>query len=93
MLEWMYWTIENVIVVALVFFMPFILGVIDYLSGAAQRKGWLPYPTSRGDRVFLSVLFSIAIGILWLHFLHPYVTMWGAFIVALVVGTIIIKKA
>jgi len=47
--------------------------------------------TSIVDRVFLSVIIFIAIGLLWLRFLEEYLSIWYSVIVSLIVGIIIVK--
>jgi predicted small integral membrane protein len=93
MLEWMYWTTENAIIVGMVYLIVIIMVIADYKRGSARRKGFLPYQTARGDRTFLCFMFTMAIGFLWLAFIRPYITMWGALAVALVVDAIIFTKA
>jgi len=53
--------------------------------------GFLPFKTSPGEKVFLSIVSFIAICFLWLRFVEPYVSMWGAPIVSAIVAAIIIK--
>jgi len=53
--------------------------------------GFLPFKTSPGEKVFLSIVSFIAICFLWLRFVELYVSMWGAPIVSAIVAAIIIK--
>jgi predicted small integral membrane protein len=56
--------------------------------GFLQRA--LPFETTIGDRIFLAVASMIAIGFLWLRFLSS-VTIWGALIISIVFGAILVK--
>ena len=49
-----------------------------------------PFETTVGDRFFLGVAATIAIGLLWLRFL-PDVSIWGALVVSVVFGAVLVK--
>lgn len=53
--------------------------------------GFLPFKTSPGEKVFLSIVSFIAICFLWLRLVEPYIPMWGALIASAIVAAIIMK--
>lgn len=97
----MHWSIQTVILWIALGIMLLTMGLLDIKFGSNTRKGWLPYPTSRGDRLFISLMFMVGIGVIWLFTMRyqtgkidgPGVTMWVPFGISFVVGAIIIKYA
>lgn len=53
--------------------------------------GFLPMPTTVGDRIFITVVLFIAIHLLWMRFLEQYLPLLVATAVSLVIGFFIIK--
>jgi predicted small integral membrane protein len=67
-LEWMAWTGPTAsffVVIALLLAGYTVWGV---LSPSVPRKGLLPMPTTRGDRLFVGLLGSAFINLAWLGF-------------------------
>jgi predicted small integral membrane protein len=65
-LEWMAWTAPTAgffVVIALLLVGYTVWGV---LSPSVPRKGLLPMPTTRGDRLFVGLLGSAFINLAWL---------------------------
>lgn len=90
MLDWMYWTLETAIVIFLMLFMLVVLAILDSYRKSVPRRGFMRFPTTRGLRIFVSLLCMVAIGLLWSGFLYE-VPMWGALATSAVVMYIIIK--
>ncbi|TYC63449.1 hypothetical protein FMN50_03705 [Rhodobacterales bacterium] len=57
-----------------------------------RREGFLPIKTNTFDRVFISVVLFIAIGLLWMRFLEQALPLWGAAVLSALVGQWIIRK-
>ena len=67
-IAWMAWTLPTAIFFALVAIM---LGVMTCLAVAypeAERVGVLRIPTTRGDRLFVSLVLAAVIHLLWIGF-------------------------
>src|SRR6201992_1708049 len=65
-IAWMAWTLPTAIFFAL---LASTLAVMTWLAGAypeAERVGILTIPTTRGDRLFLSLILAAVILLLWL---------------------------
>jgi len=67
------------------------MGVWERLSpGGAPRRGILGFHTTRGDRLFISLLLAAYIHLLWLA--TTRLPLWGASIVALIVAVLVFRK-
>lgn len=70
MLTWMAWTWPTAFVFIGIFSAMGILTVLEIRSpGGAERKGVLGLVTTRGDRLFISLLGTVYIMLAWLGFL------------------------
>lgn len=82
-LAWMVWTIPTAIFCTVIVLAVLALTVWQTVSPSLERKGFLPIPTTPGDRFFIGVLTSIFIFFLWigwtplpLWILLPVVVCW-----------------
>lgn len=92
--NWMHFTRPSVIIVIIFIVMLSVLAILDRYKRSYPRKGFLPYSTTRGDRIFLSLLIMIGIGLVWLKFLtiQHHIPIWGAFIVSIIITIAVIWK-
>ncbi len=84
-LSWMAWTWPTAAFFIFILFC--ISGMIFWewrRPGGAPRRGVLGLDTTRGDRLFISLLGSAFIFLAWLGFLGT--PLWGALAIALVYG-------
>ncbi|MFP6581065.1 MAG: DUF2160 family membrane protein [Candidatus Hydrogenedentota bacterium] len=65
-IEWMYWTLPTALLFGGLFLTIAALGVWDVKTPSYPRKGFLPIPTTRGDRLFIGILITIAIHAIWI---------------------------
>lgn len=59
------------------------------------RKGFLPFNTNTWDRFFVSVLCYVAISLIWMRFLEPYLfagSIWIAVAISIALGAFIIRR-
>ena len=68
MFAWMAWTLQTAIFFALIALSLVILTLLAFYRPETPRKGILGFPTTRGDRFFVSLLGSAFIFILWIRF-------------------------
>jgi predicted small integral membrane protein len=74
---WMAWTPQTATFWGLIAAMLVGMAVWEYFSpGGSPRRGILGLQTTRGDRLFISLLSAAYIHLLWLGLLD--VTLWGA---------------
>ena len=68
------------------------MGVWEWLSpGGAPRRGILAITTTRGDRLFISLLAAAYIHLLWLALFGT--PLWGAAALSLVLAAIVFRWA
>jgi predicted small integral membrane protein len=69
------------------------LTIIGFIIGETEtvKGGFLPWPTSWGDRFFVSLLVFFLISLLWLKFVEPFLPIYVALALGLIIGFIIIK--
>lgn len=68
-LSWMAWTVPTAIFFATIFTLIALMGAWEYVSpGGGPRFGVLRIETTRGDRLFLSLLSAAFIHLAWLGF-------------------------
>ena len=103
-IAWMAWTLPTAIFFALI---AMTLGVMTWLAVAypeAERIGVLRIPTTRGDRLFISLVLSAVIHLLWIGFVgtDPIATLpigegidlsslWLATVISLVAAVAIFR--
>ncbi|MFC6487636.1 DUF2160 domain-containing protein [Nitratireductor sp. GCM10026969] len=81
-LTWMAWTWQTAIFFAMIALMLLGMMVWEYVSpGGAPRVGVLRFETTRGDRLFISLLATAYIHLGWLALTD--VSLWGATIVSI----------
>jgi predicted small integral membrane protein len=104
-IAWMAWTLPTAI-----FFVLLVatLAVMTLLAAAypeAERVGVLRIPTTRGDRLFISLIMAAAIHLLWIGFLGTdtiatvpvgegieFSSLWLATVISLVSAVVIFRK-
>jgi predicted small integral membrane protein len=67
-LAWMAWTPETAVFFAFIFVSLAILTLLAIYRPETPRKGILGFPTTRGDRFFVSLIGAAFICILWMRF-------------------------
>lgn len=81
-LSWMAWTKPTVAFFLTILFFLITLTVWEIrIPGGAPRKGILRIETTRGDRLFISLLGSAYIHIFWIALTS--FSIWGAFALAI----------
>jgi len=57
-----------------------------------KRRGFLPFPTNPFDRVFVSVILTVAVHLLWMRFLEAHISLTIATILMLMVSAVIVAR-
>ena len=76
----MYWTMPTALFFGAVGLMLLTMTVWELLQPTVERRGFLPMPTTRGDRLFIGLL-----GAAWIHLAWVAGTeqaLWGGTIIA-----------
>jgi predicted small integral membrane protein len=87
---WMYWTGPTATFFGAIAAMLGLLTVLEFVYPTVERKGFLPIATTRGDRVFQSLLGSAYIHVLWLLFTGG-AALWGATIISLIFAVVMLR--
>jgi len=83
-LAWMAWTWETAIFFCFIALALVILTLLAIYRPETPRKGILRFPTTRGDRFFVSMIGSAYIFILWMRFGGG--SLWYPFGIAILFG-------
>lgn len=80
-LTWMAWTGPTAAFFIFIFLAISLMGLLEWKNpGGAPRRGILTLDTTRGDRLFISILGSAFIHLAWLGVIGT--PLWGAVIIS-----------
>jgi predicted small integral membrane protein len=89
-LGWMAWTWQTALFFGVIAALLVAMGVWEWRSpGGGARRGILGLVTTRGDRLFISLLAAGYIHLLWLAFFGA--PLWGASALALVLAWLVFR--
>ena len=89
-LSWMAWTWPTAIFFLTIFGLLALMGVWEYARpGGSPRVGILRFETTRGDRLFLSLLVAAFIHLAWLW--GTDLELWWATIISVGVAAVIFR--
>ncbi|WP_237155500.1 DUF2160 domain-containing protein [Oryzibacter oryziterrae] len=89
-LSWMAWTWPTAIFFLTILTMLIGMSVWEYfVPGGSPRVGVLRFETTRGDRLFVSLLGSAFIHLGWLAFMGP--NLWWALAVSVVYAVLVFR--
>ena len=101
MFEWMAWTLPVAVFFCCIALMLAGMTVWEIKSPTVERKGWLPIPTTRGDRLFIGLLSAaylnlafVAVSermIVWFG-LEQEPSIWISLVVSMLLLALIIRK-
>jgi predicted small integral membrane protein len=83
--EWMYWTLPTAIFCIAIFLTLTGMTIWQTVSPSIERRGFLPIPTTPGDRLFIGLVTALYIQLAWLGLTD--LSLWIALLVG--VGWII----
>jgi predicted small integral membrane protein len=90
-LSWMAWTWQTAVFFAFIALALAGMSVWEWLSpGGAPRRGILAINTTRGDRLFISLLLAAYVHLIWLA--ATSAPLWGATLVAVIAAVIVFRK-
>jgi predicted small integral membrane protein len=88
-MEWMAWTLPTALFFIIIALMLSAMTVWQLVQPTAERKGFLPIPTTRGDRLFIGLLTSAYIHLAWLAMSDQ--PLWWALGIALIWLAIVMR--
>ena len=65
-LQWMEWTLPTAIFCITIFLILIFMTIWQAVSPSVERRGFLPIPTTPGDRLFIGLLSSAYIFLAWI---------------------------
>lgn len=77
--QWMYWVVPTLLFLGFILLMLVGLSIWDANDPGWARQGILPIETTRGDRVFMSILTTGIFFCLWLYFAGT-TAIWGVLV-------------
>lgn len=81
-LTWMAWTLPTVIFFIIIACILVVMTVWQIKAPSVERKGFLPISTTPGDRLFIGLLSSAFIHLVWIGLTS--LNLWIAFVFALI---------
>lgn len=91
-LSWMAWTWQTALFFVLLFGTLLVMTLLAVFRPETERIGILGLPTTRGDRLFLTLLGAAFIHLGWLA-LAGEAPLWGAGILSLIYGAAMFRWA
>ena len=88
-LEWMAWTLPTTIFFIVIALTLVAMTVWETVSPTTERRGLLPIATTRGDRLFIGLLGSAFIQLIWLA--TTDLTLWISLAIALVYMAVLMR--
>ncbi|BES71049.1 DUF2160 domain-containing protein [Marinobacter nanhaiticus D15-8W] len=82
MIAWMQWTLPTAIFFAVIAAILLVMTIFEVVSPCIERKGFLPIATTRGDRLFIGLLSSAYIHLLFLGLTDA--SLWIALAISVV---------
>lgn len=82
MLQWMDWTVPTAIFFTVIALMLVSMTVWQVVAPSPERRGFLPIPTTPGDRLFVGLLVSAYIQLAWIGLTDA--SLWLSLAIALV---------
>ena len=64
--EWMYWTLPTAIFFIAIFAILTAMTIWQTMAPSMERRGFLPIPTTPGDRLFIGLLSSAYLFLAWI---------------------------
>ena len=86
-LSWMAWTLPTAIFFVVIALLLVTFTILQIRHPTVERVGILGIPTTRGDRLYISLLGSAFINLAWLAMVGP--PLWGALAVALIYAAVV----
>jgi predicted small integral membrane protein len=82
LLEWMVWTVPTGIFFGVIAMTLVAMTAWQVAAPSVERRGFLPIPTTPGDRLFVGLLVSAYVQLAWLGLTHA--SLWAPLAISLV---------
>jgi len=88
-LEWMVWTIPTAIFFVVIAVVLVGMTVWQVAAPSPERRGFLPIPTTPGDRLFVGLLVSAYVQLAWIGLTDA--SLWVALAISLVWMAVVMR--
>lgn len=88
-LDWMAWTLPTAIFFAVIAAVLALMTVWQIVAPSSERRGFLPIPTTPGDRLFIGLLVSAYFHLAWLGLTS--LSLWFALAISLVWMAVVMR--
>ena len=101
MFEWMAWTLPVAVFFCCIVLMLVGMTVWEFKSPTVERKGFLPMPTTRGDRLFIGLLSAAYLNLAFVAVSEKMVvwfgleqepSVWISFVLSMLLLGLILRK-
>ena len=65
-LAWMVWTVPTAVFFVVIVLILAVMTVWQVVAPSPERRGFLPIPTTPGDRLFVGLLVSAYLNLIWI---------------------------
>jgi len=89
MLNWMAWTLPSALFFIGIASILLVMTIWEIRKPCIERKGWLPITTTRGDRLFIGLLSSAFVHLLFLGLTD--LTLWIAFGISVLLMAVLLR--
>ncbi len=88
-LKWMVWTVPTAIFFSVIAVILIAMTVWQSIAPSPERRGFLPIPTTPGDRLFIGLLVSAYIHLTWIGLVTA--SLWFAFVISLIWMVVVMR--
>ena len=88
-LDWMVWTAPTGIFFAVIALILIAMTVWQAVAPSPERRGFLPIPTTPGDRLFVGLLVAAYVHLAWIGVTEA--SIWIAFAISLVWMAVVMR--
>ena len=101
MFEWMAWTLPVAVFFSCIVLMLAGMTLWELKSPTVLRKGWLPMPTTRGDRLFIGLLAAAYLNLAFVAMsermigwfgLEQEPSIWFSFVASMLLLALVMRK-
>lgn len=88
-LEWMAWTVPTATFFAVIGLILLAMTIWQIVAPSAERRGFLPIPTTPGDRLFIGLVVSAYLHLAWIGL--TIASVWIAFAISLIWMAVVMR--
>ena len=88
-LNWMVWTVPTAIFFGVIAVTIVVMAVWQIVAPSPERRGFLPIPTTPGDRLFIGLVVSGYVVLTWIGL--TYASLWFALAISLVWMAVVMR--